>query len=292
MKKTLALFSALLLLFLPVLASAGTVTASFFPIYLFTANLLDGTEDIELHSLAQPQTGCLHDYQLSSGDLKTLSDSDVFLVNGAGMESFLSFVFDAFPDMPLVDASLGIDLLPSESGETEYNAHIWLTPANAQVMVKNLADGLCTAFPDAAETINKNCSAYIQRLEALDAELHSGLASLSRRDLLTFHEAFPYFALAYNLNVLAVIALEPDDALSPGELGELVTLIQANHLPPLFTEPQYPSLAADVLSRETGAPVFQLDPCVTAPDGDLPLDWYEQVMRKNLIVLREALGAE
>ena len=81
MKKILSLLLTLLFLLLPVLAFSETVTASFFPVYLFAANLLEGTEGIELHSLAQPQTGCLHDYQLSSGDLKALSDSDVFLIN-------------------------------------------------------------------------------------------------------------------------------------------------------------------------------------------------------------------
>lgn len=292
MKKSLSLFLSLILLLLPVLAFSETVTASFFPVYLFAANLLQDTEGIELHSLARPETGCLHDYQLSSADLKALSGSDLMLINGAGMEGFMDFIFDAFPELPLVDSSTGIDLLPSESGETEFNAHIWLSPANAVTMVTNLSNGLCSAFPGEAETIAGNCSAYIQRLETLDAELREGLSSLSRRDLLTFHEAFPYFALAYDLEILAVLALEPDDPLSPAQLGKLALLIKEHDLPPLFTEPQYPSLAAETLARETGAPVYELDPCVTPPEGDLPLDWYEQVMRHNLSVLREALGTE
>ena len=97
MKKVLlSLFSLGLCLLLPCVSLSETVTASFFPIYLFASNLLAGTEGIALHSLAQPQTGCLHDYQLSSGDLRALSDTDVFLINGAGMEGFLSFVFEGF----------------------------------------------------------------------------------------------------------------------------------------------------------------------------------------------------
>ena len=62
MKKILTLMLSLLVLLLPALALSETVTASFFPIYLFASNLLEGTEGIELHSLAQPQTGCLHDF--------------------------------------------------------------------------------------------------------------------------------------------------------------------------------------------------------------------------------------
>ena len=140
--------------------------------------------------------------------------------------------------------------------------------------------------------IAANEQAYLLRLEALDEELRADLQALSRRDLMTFHEAFPYFARAYDLEVIAVIALDPDDALSTRELANLVDLIRQHNLPPLFTEPQYPSLAAEVLSRETGASVYELDPCVTAPEGETPLDWYEQIMRSNLLTLREALGAQ
>ena len=290
MKNTRILSLILCLLLLPVSAFAETVTASFFPIYLFASNLLSGVEGITLHSLASPDTGCLHDYQLSSGDLKALSSSDLFLINGAGMESFLSSVFEAFPDLPLVDASEGIELLPSESGETEFNAHIWLTPDNAVRMSENLARGLIKAFPDKEAAIQANLDNWTERLHALDLELEEGLKDLKRRDLLTFHEAFPYFAQRYGLQVLAVIAKEPDDALSTGELARLVSLVQKNNLPPLFTEPQYPALAAEVLSRETGAPLYKLDPCVTPPEGELPPDWYETVMRSNLSVLREALN--
>ena len=159
-------------------------------------------------------------------------------------------------------------------------------------MCRNLADGLIRIFPEHEQQIHSNLSAYIDSLEELDQLLKEGLASLSRRDIVTFHEAFPYFADDYNLSVVAVIALEPDDALSTGELAALVTTIRGNNLPPLFTEPQYPSLAADVLSRETGAPVYTLDPVVTPPSGELPLDWYQTVMLENLKVLKSALGSE
>ena len=292
MRHFLPLFLTCALLLFPACASAQTVTASFFPIYLFAANLLHGAENVTLHSLAQPTTGCLHDYQLTSGDLKALSDSDVFLINGAGMEGFMTFIFEAFPDLPVVDASEGIELLPSESGETEWNAHIWLTPENASRMSANLARGLTEALPEQADIIQDNLADFQSRLAALDLELREGLSSLDRREILTFHEAFPYFAQAYDLQVVAVIALEPDDALSPRQLAELAGVIQRSGLPPLFTEPQYPSLAAEVLSRETGAPVYLLDPCVTPPGGEVPLDWYETVMRSNLAVLREALGPQ
>ncbi len=297
----------LALLALPAASLAETVVTSFYPIYLFALNLTDGLDGVEVHNLAAPGTGCLHDYQLQTGDMKKLAQADVFLINGAGMESFLPGVTDAFPDLRVVDASVGVDLMDAEvegvvidaHGEDEdhdhdhadgsYNAHIWLDAANAQIMVSNLAAGLIAALPARAEAIAANRDAYLARLAALDTELTEGLAGLPHRDIVTFHEAFPYFARAYGLNVAAVVNREPGDALSPARLAELVQVVRDLGAPPLFVEPQYDDMAARTLSAETGAPVYQLDPVVTGPEEDIPLTYYEDTMRQNLAVLQEAL---
>lgn len=300
----------LALLALPAASLAETVVTSFYPIYLFTLNLTDGIDGVEVHNLAAPGTGCLHDYQLQTGDMKKLAQADVFLINGAGMESFLPGVTDAFPSLPVVDASEGIDLLDAEvegvvidahDGHDEdehhdhdhddgsYNAHIWLDAANAQIMVSNLAEGLIAALPEHADAIAANRDAYLIRLSALDEELTEGLADLPHRDIITFHEAFPYFAQAYGLNVAAVVNREPGDALSPARLAELVQVVRNLGAPPLFVEPQYDDMAARTLSAETGAPVYQLDPVVTGPEENIPLTYYEDTMRQNMTVLQEAL---
>ena len=296
MRKLIVLLLALCLL--PAMAAAETIVTSFYPIYLFTLNLLDGVDGVAVRNLAAPGTGCLHDYQLQTGDMKALSEADVFLVNGAGMESYLDSVFEFFPDLPVVDASAGIELLEADlagvtvgESETMYNAHVWLAPGNAAIMVTNLAEGLMTACPDHAEAIAANRDAYLNRLEALHGALAEGLSDLPRRDIVTFHEAFPYFAKAYDLNVAAVVNREPGDSLSPAALGQLVLLVRELGAPPLFVEPQYDDLAAQTLARETGAAVYTLDPAVTGPEEDVPLTYYEDVMLKNMKVLQEALGA-
>ena len=299
MKKLLTLMLALMLLAAPALAQAETVVTSFYPIYLFALNLLDGVEGVTLTNLADTNTGCLHDYQLQTGDMKELARADAFLINGAGMESYLTDVFEAFPELPVVDASVGVTLLEDCSGHDHgddhdhdhaYNAHIWLDAQNAILMVNNLADGLITALPSHAEAIATNRDAYVLRLTALDAELAAALEALPNKDIITFHEAFPYFARAYGLNVAAVVNRDPDDALSPRALAELCQTVIDLGAPPLFTEPQYEDMAAQTIARETGATVHTLDPIVTGPEADVPLTWYEDVMRENLAVLLEALG--
>lgn len=309
-KPLVALLCAILLFLMPTLASAETVVTSFYPIYIFALNLTQGIEDITVRNLAAPNTGCLHDYQLSTGDMKVLNRADVFLVNGAGMESYLSRVFDTFPKLPVVYASEGVTLLSADGMEEicdhedeaahddhdhdhdhdhEANAHIWLDAENAILMVNNLAAGLTDAIPQAADAIEANRAAYVERLTALDAELLDTLSALPNKDVITFHEAFPYFAKAYGLHVAAVVNHEPGDALSPAQMAELVRTVQALGNPPLFTEPQYDDLAAQTLSRETGAAVYSLDPVVTGPEIDVPLTYYEDKMRENMQTLLTAL---
>lgn len=284
MKKFL-LFCLLLCLVTPAALadSQPLVVTSFYPIYGMAVNLLKEVP-VTVQNLAAPQVGCLHDYTLSTQDMRTLHEARVFLINGAGMEGFLAQVADQFPELKQVVASEGITLMD------EGNPHLWLDAQAAIWMTKNLAQGLAEAFPEHAEKIMANQADYQQRLETLDEELKAGISDLPRRDIVTFHEAFPYFAKAYGLNVAAVVNREPGDALSPAQLAQLITDMKDLGVPPLFIEPQYPELAAQTLSRETGAKVYTLDPIVTGPLDENALTAYEEGMRRNMKTLQEALS--
>ncbi len=291
MKKFGALLLALLIASLTGCCAAAdeiTVTATFYPVYILAENVLDGVEGVVLSSMTPPSTGCLHDYQLLTSDMRLLSKSRALLVNGAGMEAFLPDVLSQFPNLSVIDCSQGVELLAEEGSDpAEYNAHIWLSPENAIQMVKNLRDGLSALLPDQAGRIEANAAAYTARLEALDAELRAAIEPLPRRQIVTFHEAFPYFAKAYGLDVVAVVALEPDEPVSPRMLRQVIEKVNAAGDPPLFSEPQYESAVLNTVARETGAPVYELDPMVT---GDGAKTAYEDVMRRNAQVLLGALG--
>ena len=77
------------------------VVTSFYPMYVAAENVIGDVEGVTLENLSEPQTGCLHDYQLTAADMKLLSKADVFIVNGGGIESFLFVVAESYPNLKI-----------------------------------------------------------------------------------------------------------------------------------------------------------------------------------------------
>ncbi len=267
----------------PVSAETLTVVASFYPLYIAAMNIVGDTPGVTLSLLAPPDTGCLHDYQLRPDDMRMLEGADVFLTNGGGLESFL----DKAPvKASVVTATQGIELL-TDDGAEEPNPHAWVSVTLFCRYVENIRDGLCAHAPSHRDAFEQNAAAYLATLETLAADMHAALDGLKNRDIVCFHEAFPYFAREFDLHVAAVIQREPGVEPTPVELAETIDLVSALGIKALFAEPQYAATAADAIARETGATVYTLDPAAT---GALTKDAYETAMRANLETLVEALG--
>ena len=102
--------------------SNNLIVTSLYPIYVFTLNIVDGVEGVELKCMAEQNTGCLHDYTLTAGDAKLLSDCSVFVVNGAGMEGFLEDVESLSEDARIIDSSEGVALICAHHDESDEHA--------------------------------------------------------------------------------------------------------------------------------------------------------------------------
>ena len=263
------------------------IVTSFYPMYVATINITDGVDGVEVYNMTKPQTGCLHDYQLVTEDMKTLEKADAFVINGAGMEDFMDKVTEQQKKLKVIDASRGIELIhDDEEGD---NPHVWLSVTDAITQVRNIADQLKEADPAHAAAYEKNAAAYIEKLTSLKSEMHAALDNVPHKDIVTFHEAFPYFAKEFNLNIIGVVEREPGTEPTPTELQE--TIEQVNALPTkvLFTEPQYSPAAAETIARETGAKIYTLDPVVTGEATPAAKNAYIDTMKKNMKTLQEAL---
>ena len=262
------------------------IVTSFYPMYIATLNITQGIDGVTVTNMTKPQTGCLHDYQLMTEDMKTLEKADAFVINGAGMESFLDKVIKQQKSLKVIDASKGIDLL--KDGDEE-NPHVWLSVTDAIAQVKNIAEQLKAADPKHADAYEKNAAAYIKKLEALKTEMHAALDTVPNKDIVTFHEAFPYFAKEFGLNIISVVEREPGTEPTPAELQETIEQVKALPVKVLFTEPQYSPSAAETIARETGAKIYTLDPIVTGEANEQALNAYIDTMKKNMETLKTAL---
>lgn len=260
------------------------VLTSFYPMYISTINVTKDVPDIQVINMTKPQTGCLHDYSFTPEDLKTLEKADVFVVNGAGMEASLYKAIKQQPDLKIIEASQGIELIKDANGEE--NPHVWVSITDNIAQVRNIAEQLSAIDSDNSAQYKRNAEEYIKQLEALRAKMHQNLDGVKNRNIITFHEAFPYFAQEFNLNIAAVIEREPGTEPSPKELEDTINTVRDSHITALFAEPQYPAKAAETIARETGASVYALDPGVS---GDLTPDAYINIMETNLKTLEEAL---
>ena len=284
-KLSLLLALLLLLAMLPGCQSApaSQIAATTLPVYEFTAILCDGT-GITVTRLVDENVSCLHDYALSVSQVKALEAAETVVISGAGLEEFME---DLLPD-GTIDSSVGIQALECEDDHDhdhhhEQDSHIWLSPANAKIMARNICAGLIQRYPQHQDTFEKNLTALLSKLDSLQAYGDDHLAELNCRNLVTFHDGFAYFAEAFDLHILHAIEEESGREASAQELKHLIGIVRENHLPAVFTECNGSVSAADIICAETGAACYNLDMAMSG-------DSYFEAMYHNIDTIREALG--
>ena len=295
-------FSLLFLILLVMLVFSGcskekvdtsklNIVTSFYPMYLATANIVDGIEEVELRNLTATATGCLHDYQLTTANMITLSTADIFIINGGGMETFLNKVIDNYQSLRIINASEGVleahEEIENEKkhdhdlqGEHEHgeNAHIWVSISLYIKEVENIRNALMQIDAKNAKKYQENAEVYIQELKELKEKMHEALDKVENKKIVTFHEAFEFFAEEFDLEIVSVIEREPGTYPSAREVANIIELIREKDVRAIFVEPQYSRSAADTIARETGVPVYSLDPVVT---GGLKKEAYIEIMERN-----------
>ena len=163
--------------------------------------------------------------------------------------------------------------------------HFWQNPRLVVHYVNQIADGLAAADPDGAQVYQDNATAYISELEALDAYIADALAGIpeDHRVLVTFHDAFGYFASRYDLEVMAFVGGHGGDV-SPDDIVRVLDLVQDEGLPAVFAEPQFSADALEQVARDAGVDVGMVR---ALPDEEYPE--YIGMMRANADALAELL---
>ncbi|HVU38761.1 MAG TPA: zinc ABC transporter substrate-binding protein [Opitutales bacterium] len=275
----------------PAAAVSLRVVAEFYPLYVDLLNVADGVPGVQVANLVPTAVGCPEGYQLSPQDLRTLSTANVLVVNGAGLENYLGKVAAQYPQLTIVDANAGQDLLKTGG---ELNPHLWVSPAQAARQVQTIAAALAAADPVHAAMYTRNGEAYAARLAALAAQFRTVLAHAPIRRLVAFHDSLPYLARDLGLEIIAVIEPAPGQNPSARELADVAARVRSAPGPvALLTELDSKNPAAEILSRELRQPVYCLDTVTAGPlDPAAAKDAYLRAMDKNLAVLATALGVK
>lgn len=289
MKKRLTFFLALALLLLSGCANTTpqdtadfTIACTTYPVYLLTQAVAEQVPDISVQLVVNQQVSCLHNYTLTMTDMKCIEQADLLVINGAGLEDFLS---DVLENHTYLDASQNLDLLWNEE-EGEYDPHLWLDPTLAGQMAENIASGLSVADPEHERQYQANAASVSSQLTQFQQEMRSALKPLPIRQLITFHDGFSYFARAFDLEIIASVEEEEGSEASARRIRELVESVEQYRLPSVFIEKNGSDSAANALAQECGIPIHALDMGMSG-EG-VGLSAYETLIRSNIDTIKEA----
>jgi zinc/manganese transport system substrate-binding protein/manganese/iron transport system substrate-binding protein len=223
-----------------------------------------GGDDVTVISLLKPNVDP-HDYEPTPEDLQRLATADVIVENGVGLERwFEPTIKAAEPTGAIVDASHGVALRRGTGpAASDFDPHIWQSPANARVMVRNIASALAAADTAHAADYAANAGRYDEKLAALDAHIRQELSGLANRKVVTNHDAFGYYFDRYGLDFVGSIipSFDSQAELSANDVRDIVDAIEAQHVTAVFSESSLPPKTAEAIGREAGVKV------VTGPDS-------------------------
>lgn len=277
----------------PVQDNTLHILATTYPVYLFATAVVGDAEGAAVELLVNSQTSCLHDYTLTVKDMKAIERADVIIMNGVGLEDFMADALSR-SDATVIDCSENITLLPTleheghdgHDHEEEYDPHDWMDPHQAGKMVGTIADGLSSLDGAHSKVYRANADAARNALSQVDPFYRD--AVYPPYPLITFHDGFQYFADSFGFDLLKAIEEEEGATASAAEIKELVALIEENHIPAIFVEKNGSRKTADVIARETGCKVYELNMLMSG-DGE-GIQPYIDAIDQNLTTVLEAFS--
>jgi len=227
-----------------------------------------GGERVEVNVMVPPGAN-IHIYEPTPSQMTAFAEAEMYAKVGSGIEFELVWIDKLVAvnkNMLIVDCSKGVELQEmigeyEHEGEHEHGVmdpHIWMSPLNAQIMVRNICDGLIQVDPDNKLYYERNRDAYLQKLAELDQIIRDGLSGLTSRKFMVYHPAFGYFAREYNLTMIP-IEEEGKEPTAAG-LAHLIEQAKEHDIKVIFAEPQFNPQSAEVIAGAIGGKVVFINP--------------------------------
>ena len=295
MKKLLFLLSTLLSV-----SQAQNIVVSLYP-YVDLLQSVAG-EEAQVEALL-PAGASPHTFDPSPRDVAKLAEADLVVVNGildewmldlldaSGSEvAVLNIMESVNFDVEIVDEHATDEQATDEHATDEHsgglNPHVWLDPVLMMEVAPLFAEILGELEPDNSQTYTANAEALVSELEALNTELSELLAPVSGAAFVPFHDAWPYFAKRFELDLVVEIEPAPGREPSPAYIAEALELIKESGAKAVFSEVQLPARPAEVVAENANVALYFLDP-VGGAEGTRT---YADLLRFNARVIADALA--
>lgn len=250
-----------------------------------------GGDRVSVRSLV-PAGGEPHTFDPRPSDVTAFADADLVVMNGLGLDDWVvDLMSDAGSDAPVIvlaEDLPGADYIAGEEVGS-INPHLWLNVAYAIEYVDRIEAALVDVDPAGADGYADRAAGYRSELVNLDASARAELAAIpeSRRRVVSFHDAFPYFASAYGLEVVGTVIEAPGQDPSAGQVTALIDAIQASGVSAILSEAQFPADLVEQIADETGVEVVA--DLYSDSLGDQPGDSFAGLIRWDVDRIAEAL---
>jgi ABC-type Zn uptake system ZnuABC Zn-binding protein ZnuA len=252
-----------------------------------------GGARVDVSSLVPPG-GEVHTFDPTPSDLARVADAELIVMNGLGLDEWLGrLAADSGSDATtavLAESLEGVEYLGGDAHDDEaaeepghegdnVNPHLWLNVAYGIKYAERIGAALASVDPAHAADYEAGTAAYTARLRQLDTWAREQLAAIPEPDrrIVSFHEAFPYFAAAYGLEIVGTVIAAPGQDPSAGEIAALIEAIRASGAKAVFSEAQFDDQLAQTIAQEAGAAVESN--LYNDSLGEPPADTYEGMIR-------------
>ena len=289
MKKVLSIILIILIIFIltgcneeKINSENFKITTSFYPMYIIALNLTKDAKNIELNNMTDSSIGCLHNYTLTTNDLKKIQESDILVINGLGLEeNILNTVNKTNSNIKVIDSSDNIDEKNIISGNN-VNPHIWTSINLYKNQVETISENLINLDENNREIYVKNTEEYINKLNELENRENTVKEKMANVEVVVFSESLEYLIKEMNINYSIFSIGHEESGVSSEELGEIIDEINDKNIKTILIDKEDSKAIANSVSAETGATIHEMDSCLT---GELDLDSYITKMNSNLDIL-------
>ena len=253
-----------------------------------------GGTRVDVPSLV-PRGGEVHTFDPTPADVERIAHADLIVRNGLGLDDWLAaLVEDAGTSAPVIalgENLEGVTYLEGEGGPGSINPHVWMNVAYGVRYVDRIEAALAAADPGHAADLGARADAYRTELTTLDGVIRERLAAIpaANRNVVSFHDAFPYFADAYGLTIVGTVVDSPGQDPSAGAIGDLIREMRASGARVIFSEAQFNDALVQAIAADAGAIV--VNDLYDDTLGDPPADTYAGMMRWNADRVAEAVGS-